>query len=74
MKDNVQSTRQNTWASRLGRTLVVWDDAINIGPVENAVGNTLPRKWRRDIFALGGVLRGDVTIGWKAGSHGSISP
>jgi polyhydroxyalkanoate synthesis regulator phasin len=35
MKDNVQSTRQNTWASRLRRTLVVWDDAINIGPVES---------------------------------------
>jgi transposase len=28
----------------------------------SAVGDTLPRKWRRDIFALAGVLRGNVTI------------
>ena len=27
-----------------------------------ALGDTLPRKWRRDIFALAGVLRGNVTI------------
>src|SRR6266571_597808 len=39
-----------------------------IGIIDNqdetfsAVGDTLPRKWRRDIFALAGVLRGNVTI------------
>jgi hypothetical protein len=35
MKENVQSTRQDTWVSRLWRTLIAWDDAINIGPVES---------------------------------------
>jgi hypothetical protein len=35
MKENVQSTRQDTWVSRIWRTLVAWDDAINIGPVES---------------------------------------
>jgi hypothetical protein len=35
MKENAQSTRQDTWVSRLWRTLVAWDDAINIGPIES---------------------------------------
>jgi hypothetical protein len=35
MKENAQSTRQDTWVSRLWRTLVAWDDTINIGPIES---------------------------------------
>ena len=35
MKENVQSTAQDTWMSRLWGTLVAWDDAINIDPVES---------------------------------------
>ena len=34
----------------------------NQDEVFNAVGETLPRKWRRDIFALASVLRGNVAI------------
>jgi hypothetical protein len=29
MKENVQSTGQDTWMSRLWGTLVAWDDAMN---------------------------------------------
>jgi hypothetical protein len=35
MKENVQSTTQDTWVSRLWRRLVAWDDAISISPVES---------------------------------------
>jgi hypothetical protein len=35
MKENVRSTRQDTWVSRLWQTLVAWDVAINISPVES---------------------------------------
>ena len=35
MKESVQSTRQDTWMSRLWQTLVAWDDAISISPIES---------------------------------------
>ena len=34
MKGNVQSTKHNTWV-RLWRTLLAWDEAINLDPVES---------------------------------------
>jgi hypothetical protein len=34
MKENVQSTKHDTWA-RLWRTLLAWDEAINLDPVES---------------------------------------
>lgn len=38
MKENVRSTRQDTRVSRLWQTLVAWDDAINISPIESIEG------------------------------------
>ena len=43
---------------RIGRVRII----DNQGETFSAIGNTLPRKWRRDIFGLAGVLRGNVTI------------
>src|SRR6516162_3260010 len=43
---------------RIGRVRII----DNQNETFSAVGGTLPRKWRRDIFALAGVLRGNVTI------------
>jgi len=34
MKENVQSTKHDTWI-RLWRTLLAWDEAINLDPVES---------------------------------------
>jgi hypothetical protein len=34
MKENVQSTKDDTWI-RLWRTLLAWDEAINLDPVES---------------------------------------
>ena len=46
MKENAQSARQDSWVSRLWRTLVAWDDAINIGPVESI-------EWRVSVSVIG---------------------
>jgi hypothetical protein len=43
---------------RIGRVGIIDNHDETFG----AVGDLLPRKWRRDIFALAGVLRGNVTI------------
>src|SRR5215475_2763779 len=43
---------------RIGRVRII----DNQDETFSAVGDTLPGKWRRDIFALAGVLRGNVTI------------
>src|SRR6516225_11676623 len=43
---------------RIGRVRII----DNQDETFSAVGYTLPSKWRRDIFALAGVLRGNATI------------
>jgi hypothetical protein len=43
---------------RIGRIGVI----NNQDETFSAVGDTLPRKWRGDIFGLAGVPRGNVTI------------
>src|SRR5215468_10575046 len=43
---------------RIGRVRVI----DNQDETFSAVGDTLPRKWWRDIFGLAGVLGGNVTI------------
>src|SRR5215831_13018566 len=54
---------------RIGRVRIIdnQDEAFS------AVGYTLPRKWRRDIFALAGVHRGNVTFCWNAGEFRLIA-
>src|SRR5262249_9168468 len=48
---------------RIGRVRII----DNQNEAFSAVGGILPRKWRRDIFSLAGVLRGNVAFCWKAG-------
>ena len=43
---------------RIGRVRII----DNQDETFSAVGDTLPRKWRRNIFALAGVLRGNMII------------
>src|SRR5262249_44558074 len=43
---------------RIGRVGII----DNQDETFSTVGDTLPRKWRRDIFGLAGVLRGNMTI------------
>jgi hypothetical protein len=43
---------------RIGRVRII----DNQDETFSAIGDTLPHKWRRDIFGLAGVLRGNVTI------------
>src|SRR5215813_9799850 len=47
---------------RIGRVRII----DNQNETFSAVGGILPRKWRRDIFTLAGVLRGNVFC-WNAG-------
>src|SRR5262249_13147034 len=54
---------------RIGRVRII----DNQDETFSAVRDTLPRKWRRDIFALAGVLRGNVTIRWNAGEFRVIA-
>src|SRR6516164_3090370 len=43
---------------RVGRVGIIDNKDETFG----SIGDTLPRKWRGDIFGLAGVLRGNVTI------------
>jgi hypothetical protein len=49
--------------SRIGRVRII----DNQDETFSSVADTLPRKWRRSIFGLAGVLRGNVTILFERG-------
>ena len=55
---------------RVGRVRII----DNQGETFSAIGDTLPRKWRRDILGLAGVLRGNLTILLERGVNLSSSP